>query len=412
MKKILFFLALFTTNLFAQEHQFLTPIGAYEGIAGNTGIARDKSIGAVIYNPAGLASIKSSKLSASGSAFSQNKITLETPSLKEDVEYIQTIPSQITTSFNQKHFNWAFSVIVTKSQEFDYALEAGTASVDKESTDGYNKQQETLFGPTIAFEASRYFKVGLSLFAAKRDEKNKSVSYADYNTYSEQDYFQSDASAIAVFPVVGLLFTPNKNLSVGLKFTAPSTKVSGGVNSKRRYVYWDIDGNGTCPPGLPDGTCSLAWYSNDVTEKANFERPMEIGFGISGNISQNLKILLDINNQFSKKYTVYKKDANNEFKELNYKNTVRGNLGIEYLTSHTDALTFGLMYNPNPLSDDNNGELDLDFMGATVGYRSIDDIADSSFGFFYNTANSNSDGIKTTYSMYGLFVSTSINFLK
>jgi hypothetical protein len=67
------------------------------------------------------------------------------------------------------------------------------------------------------------------------------------------------------------------------------------------------------------------------------------------------------------------------------------------------------MYNPNPLNSE--GDLDLDFMGATLGYRSLDDIADSSFGLFYNQASKESDGIKTAYNMYGLFISTSINFI-
>jgi hypothetical protein len=61
LKASLILFILFSVNLSAQENNFLIPLGAYEGIAGNTGIARDGSIGGVIYNPAGIASYKSSK---------------------------------------------------------------------------------------------------------------------------------------------------------------------------------------------------------------------------------------------------------------------------------------------------------------------------------------------------------------
>ena len=139
---VLVLVLMISIELQAQEHAFLTPMGAYEGIAGNTGIGRDGSIGAVIYNPAGLATLQTTKISASGSAFSQNKISLKSEYTNEEVEYIQTTPSQITTLFNTKYFNWAFSVIVPKSQELEYAIESGTPGVDKENTDGYNKVQE------------------------------------------------------------------------------------------------------------------------------------------------------------------------------------------------------------------------------------------------------------------------------
>ncbi len=71
-----------------------------------------------------------------------------------------------------------------------------------------------------------------------------------------------------------------------------------------------------------------------------------------------------------------------------------------------DALTFGLNYNPDPVKDG-----DFDFWGATVGYRSMDKIADSSLGLFYYQAKDDSDGDEQKYRIIGLFISTSINFL-
>ncbi len=409
MKNLFFILGLLVSSIsYAQEHSSLTPMGAYEGIAGNTGIGREGSIGAVIYNPAGLATLQTTKISASGSAFSQNKISLKSEYINEEVEYIQTTPSQITTLFNTKYFNWAFSVIVPKSQELEYATESGTPNLDKINLDGYDKLQETLFGPSIGFKLSDKFKVGLSYFISKRDEKEKTVEYYDYANESEQTYFQKDSSALAAYPVLGVLFTPNEDFSLGLKFSGPSTQLGGEVKTKVRYVGWDNGGLGYCPPGTkPDGaTCSLAWYSDDKSEKPNYEKPMELGVGFSWNMTKQLKVLTDVTTQFAKEYEVYKSDALGESSEISYVNSTRYNVGFEYLTSQTDAITLGFMYNPSPVEDS-----DLNFIGGTIGYRSLDDIADSSVGLFFNQAKEESEGVETNYSMYGLFVSTSINFI-
>ena len=76
MKKFFYFAGVvFSASAMAQENAFLTPMGAYEGIAGNTGIARDGSVGAVIYNPGGMASIKSSKRRSTGAkAFQKTQL--------------------------------------------------------------------------------------------------------------------------------------------------------------------------------------------------------------------------------------------------------------------------------------------------------------------------------------------------
>ena len=94
LKKIIIAnLCLLPTLAFAfVQNNFLTPIGGIEGISANTGVARRGSIGAVIYNPAGLAYINTNKVSVSGSAFSQNWIDVELSGRSEKIEYFQTTP--------------------------------------------------------------------------------------------------------------------------------------------------------------------------------------------------------------------------------------------------------------------------------------------------------------------------------
>jgi len=103
---------------------------------------------------------------------------------------------------------------------------------------------------------------------------------------------------------------------------------------------------------------------------------------------------------------VAKEDAFGDELAKSYKNIQRFNFGFEYRTSTTDTLALGLMYNPDPEKDTN-----LNFMGATFGYHSIEKIADSSYGIFYNQASDTNDGSKTSFQMVGLFISSSINFM-
>ena len=387
--RFLFLLALFSVSAFSQENAFLTPMGAYEGIAANTGIARDGSVGSVIYNPGGMVSIKSSKLSASGSAFSQNQITLKGPDGTDDVRYFQTTPAQISTVFTNKNFNWAFSILVPKASKFDLK------STDNNgvTTNSTYEDQETVFGPSIGLALSNKLKIGLSVFASKRDYRLTSSAYYEDGVGAVTQARKEDINGITAYPILGILFTPSENFSTGLRFSGPSSSLSGNLEDN----VMTADNSG------------LGIGNSNVTKKGNatLHKPMELGLGFSVRASENLKILLDVTNQFKKEYEAVKEDVFGDNVSFNYKNTQRYNMAFEYMTSHTDALTFGLMYNPDPEKDSN-----LNFIGGTIGYRSLDEIADSSFGLFYNQASDKSDGIEQKQMMVGLFISTSINFTK
>lgn len=360
---VLLMVLMISIELQAQENAFLTPMGAYEGIAGNTGIARDGSVGSVIYNPGGLSGVKSSKLSASGSAFSQNQITVKGPDGSDEVKYFQTTPAQITTVFTTSNFNWAFSVLVPKASKYDLKSKSGNFSSNSTTED-----QETLFGPSIGFAMNDSWKIGLSVFASKRDFRSTSSAFfEDGAGGSAVQARKLDINGVTAYPILGVLFTPNSNFSAGLRFSGPTTSLSG--NLEDNVMTADSTGSG--------------FGNTEETKKgkATFHKPMELGLGFSVKATQNLKVLLDVTNQFGKQYQVVKEDVFGEDVSFKFKNTQRYNMAFEYMTSHTDAITLGLMYNPDPLKDS-----DLDFIGGTIGYRSLDEIADSSFGLFYNQA--------------------------
>ena len=388
--KLLFllFLVFINFNCWAQENAFLTPMGAYEGIAGNTGIGRDGSVGSVIYNPAGMASVKSSKLSASGSAFSQNHITNKSSEGSEDVKYFQTVPAQITTIFTNPGFNWAFSILTPTTSKFD--LQTVENDLVYNST---IEDNETLFGPSAALKISKNLSIGLSVFASKRDYREITSTYFEDGTEALNQSRKLDINGITAYPILGLLYVPNNNFSAGIKLSASSTRISGNFEDSQQTA-----GNNT----------SLGIPNSQTTKKGNtsYYKPADVGIGFSARTSENIKLYLDVTNQFAKEYELLDEDVFGEPWSMEYKNIQRYNFAIEYLTSHTDAITLGLMYNPDPFV-----ESDLNFMGVTLGYRSLDKIADSSFGLFYNQGSDEQDGIERKQTMVGLFISSSINFL-
>jgi long-subunit fatty acid transport protein len=390
MKTIVFLFLL--TNLsiaIAQEHAFLTPIGANEAITGNTGIGRDGSIGAVIYNPAGLATIKSTKISASGSAFSQNEINETFNSKTEDTKYFQTTPSQITTVFTNKNFNWSFSVLVPKAQRFD------KKDTEESYTQNYFiEDQETLIGPSISYAISNTFKVGLSLFASKRDYKLiGDVLFEESGNFLVASQKQT-ISATALQPIIGFLYTPNSNFSVGLRLVGQSTKLSGTFEDNLKV-------NDQTTVGLPNGATTK-------NSDANYEKPFEAGLGFSAKVSEKVLILADFSTQFKKRYSVAPVDAYGDEFIFSYKKAQRYHIGLEYNSTASKAYTFGLSYNEDPMADS-----DLNFWAGTIGLRYTEGITESSFGLFFNQAKdeNENENYNVKNQAIGLFVSSSINFI-
>jgi hypothetical protein len=164
---IIFFL--FVKQAYSQDNPFLAAIGAYEAITANTGIGRDGSVGSVIYNPAGMASIKSSKVSGSASAFSLDSVRSQGNGFDDETKNINSIPTQITSIFTQKRFNLAFSILVPSSSTSNINRTTQTTEFGKYSENIDIVSQDTLIGPSMGFAYSPKVKFGLSLFLVKNE---------------------------------------------------------------------------------------------------------------------------------------------------------------------------------------------------------------------------------------------------
>lgn len=306
---ILFFF--FSYSVFSQDNPYLAPIGAFEAITGNTGIGRDGSVGAVIYNPAGLASVSTSKISGSASAFGVNSIRTQGRGFDDENNHISSIPTQITSIFTEKKFNWAFSILVPRSSTTKINRVTKTDDLGDYVENIDILSQDTLVGPSIGFEKSRNFKYGLSLFLVKNESKETSdTSYGlDTGNPKYLDVYRDENTALAVFPMFGFLFTPSSALSFGVRFSAPSIQLDGHHEStKKEYQN--------------DGSSGEQSRTDRQSKKRRYERPIDLGIGFTYQASERLKLLWDISNQFQKKYYAYKKDAYGEDEFINFKNVI------------------------------------------------------------------------------------------
>ena len=381
--------------MFAQANQFIVPIGATEGTTGNTGIGRYGSAGGVIYNPAGLAGIKSHKVSVSGTAISQNKITIKDKGASETSnKYFETVPSQLTTIFAEERFTWGVSLLVPSSMQTEIEVKSKDENDDINIIDNYIRTQETLFGPSIGLSLSPKYKMGLSLFASKADSLHKQTHYVQgTNTITT---FSQSRSAIIAYPVLGFLSLQSKTFSWGLRWALPSLQLSG--DQKIKYHV-------------------NATNEETYRDKLTYKHPTEFGFGLSWIPSPRWKILLDSSIQSSIKYKEHDSDFGPSY--VDYKDASRVGIGVEYMTSKNDRITGGLLSSESPEKD--TSDTFGDYYGYTLGYRSVDKHGvGSSFGIYYLTSTNDKDendenvDVQTTFKSetIGMFISTSIAFKK
>ena len=384
----IFTIALLSFPVFSiVQNNFLTPIGGIEGITANTGIARTNSVGNVIFNPAGLAQIDTHKVSVSGSAFSQNYIDVTIGDEKEKIEYFQTTPSQITTAYSGNRFKFAMSLLVPKVSKFKNSFDVG----NKQSEISY-EDQETYIGPTMAFKLNNKFSIGGSAFLIKRDFSKDELLFITEDSDTAQRFYKLNITGFSFVGILGASFKPKENLHFGLKIQTPKLNLHSTYDSKVFFISTKDDVTPTSR--FQDG-------------KASFKGPAEIGFGVKYDFSPKMTILFDGAYQIKHFDLMVQSDVIGGRAFHDYQNAVRAHLAFEHEISPKETYTLGLTYN------EKNEISSLSFLGATVGYRMRENVADTMFGIFVNKSiPETKDNVETNYLMAGFYLSSSINFVK
>lgn len=382
----------------AQNRAFITPIGASEGLAGNTGIGRYGSVGAVIYNPAGLAGIKSNKVSASASAFSYNAVKItEKDTPESSNRYFETIPTQVTTVFNQGKFTWAASILVPYSMQMELKQYQNLENFsDSVLVDSYIKMQETLLGLSAGFSLNPKYKIGLSIFGAKTDGYSRASAFLSESGNDALISVKQDMSAISIYPILGFLALESKSFAWGIRLSGPSLQLSGKEKMKEQQVN-------------NFGSSSI---NKEVERDFIYRKPIDLGFGMTWVTSPRFKFFADISAQSSQKYNRYKEDGKGDQERIKEEGYTRLGLGVEYKISRFDAITLGVISNQN-MNKEKSGDFG-DYMGGTIGYRSISNRVTTSVGFYALSSTNDQDengevvDVQTHVksNIYGLFIST------
>ena len=379
---------------FAQSNTMLLPIGAHEALTANTGIARSGSVGAVIYNPAGIASITGSKLSATGTAFYNDTVSVEGGGFLSDSKAkFSSIPSLVTAIFSKSNFNWSFSIITPQVENKELIL---VKPAEFSSVRSFNESQ-TSFGPSVGFSINQYLSLGFSIFGSQNNGDLSSTIYQSPASGAPDSLTQTNLnySYRYAYGVAGVLYRED-NYSFGLKITTPSIGVGGDIE---KYHFKVVNGGSVNDPV-------------HTKVKYEYKRPMEVGLGYRVNFPKSkFTLLVDATFQNAVKYESY--NFNDSLEEssadTDLRSVQRTNIGLQYLFNKSKILNLGIQVNPKPEA---NGSSGFDYYGISGGIRTRDGLEDSSLGLFYIAGTRADSGVKIKNTYMGLILSSSLSILE
>lgn len=330
---------------------------------GNAGTGSYQSPGAVYYNPAGMAWLGSSRLSAQGSAYQSLRVDTDSVGTLDGVDEpqnnssFQIIPHSVISSFRLDNWSFATALLVPFSlQQTNRARWESSLSTESQMT--VSQSQDLWIGFGVARELNSDWSVGLSLFGVYG---TGFTHYADRilkkdlstltNSISALDYSSFHAVAVA-----GILTKISPKWSVGLRIQSPSVKIS-----EQGHIIFTSDTytSGNTPP----------LSSTTVDEGIGFsqKQPVDIQLGTEFLIGNELSALFDLGYQFGSESTVTLSGVTTKDK---YLASPRIRSGFEWRVSPKLAIEtgVGIYSNPTENSSTNYTSRSL-FYSGTLGVR-------------------------------------------
>ncbi len=157
------------------SNPYSRPLGELEAFSANTGVADDRSTGAVFYNPGALARIESSRVSVSGSTYMfftttfDNAIYMDRRELSYTGKGFNTVPSTLVSTYKMKNSVLALSVLVPDALNYDNHSSWDTGQNTIEFLHS-SQNQELWLGASYAYKPTDTWALGLSLFGVNRKE--------------------------------------------------------------------------------------------------------------------------------------------------------------------------------------------------------------------------------------------------
>ena len=391
-------LAILSLLSIAASAQTPIPTGDHEALTGNTGIARMGSPAAALYNPAGLATIERTQVSASGTLF-QNSTQDVSGSINAHADNFQSIPTQLSTTGVHAGWHYAFSVFTIRSWDYTTPLNTqlpgglGVAPTHLKAT-----ANSLLLGPSVGDPYGKDFYIGLSLFLQKDDDYQNTVARIDSTGATGTLHMLVQAedrrSTYELLPVLGAVWQYDSNTTYGARLQLPSVPVSGHRVLTNQSVGYFVDlANTVTDKSQPEST---------VKENSKTLTPMEVSFGMSKILPRDLRVFGDLGYSLDMKW---KPSATAD--EQKDSGSLKLSGGVEYGPA-VNTWAAGAFYRQNNLRDQ-GGEV-KSFMGLTVGYIKTTEHFDSGIGGTYMFGSGSSEGITNKLSSLGLLVSSTYKF--
>jgi long-chain fatty acid transport protein len=326
--------------------------GAYNAIS-------DDSSGAY-YNPAGIAFAFGDSLSGSGNAYHSNKTTYK--EAIADKDWVRDSTAILPNFFGMiKKLGSATiavsyiipdSIIEHQDQQFD--ISATSPTVDKYYLSLHSEDRTNLVGPSLSFEISENFAIGMSLFYSYRIYRHQQHQFIIYQDGSADTSYEAvlieEASYI---PKIGIQYSPFAPLFVGLTVSKP---IALGRTMKRNYSE------------IESGDFDLV--KGVYTQEKKY--PTQITLGVSWYPSPSLLLAADLD---------YFTEVDDDLESVT-------NLAIggEWFLSSNHAVRAGLFTNNDnrqecTASSCNGAKLDM--MGITFGYSSYTRTSSFTLGAVY-----------------------------
>ncbi len=255
----------------------LSPKGFNEGLLGNNGIALDASVGANVYNPAGLNGLEKSNFSAATSVLSITQFSVGSsqlsdrsppPNFKSSSAYLM---NQIQVGGHFVSFYFSNEIDIQVSKYFLVDILGTQTAANVESSVGNSK-----FGVTYAGNFSENFFYGISPTIHLVNTKNLRLSKSQTASATGSDYDLESVNETAISIRLGGLYKLEK-INFGFYVEPQGQAMSSSRTEDNLYIS-------------TDGT---------VLDKSNstsysYRSPMQYGLGIKYSFAENHFVVIDL----------------------------------------------------------------------------------------------------------------------
>lgn len=316
------------------------------GLAGAyTAISDDAS--GLFYNPAGIVFSKDRQLSASANAVHSSSLTYKNVLNGGDWQRKSSniVPNffGMTTKFGNGYFGFSYAVTDFEVEDQDTRL-TSIPGIPLFVININNNEKVTKFGPSYAIKLNDQWNFGATLYIHDRQKdliNNQWVRRSDNSFEWSSLYFETSESGLE--PIIGLMWTPNDSISIGL--SVRKTLISSSHTRTQQICSSDIN-----DPAVQSNQCiPIAGSPIDPTigsSKGERDLPLNIRLGFAYFPSSRLLYSADLS---------YFESVNST--SFNAEEVINIAIGAEYYLNAEWALRAGLYTNNANTPDISSNQL-------------------------------------------------------